>query len=50
MSTRTWKPPVASIVANPWTALEATGGFQVAVDTDASFRRMVEALARGIRG
>ena len=30
--------------------LEATGGFQVAVDTDASFRRMVEALARGIRG
>ena len=30
--------------------IEATGGFQVRVDTDASFRRMVEALASGIRG
>ena len=29
--------------------IEATGGFQVRVDTDASFRRMVAALARGIR-
>jgi AcrR family transcriptional regulator len=31
-------------------AIEATGGFGLAVDRDDSFRRMVEALAEGIAG